>query len=154
MKATTTHGLTFDLCVTEDQLPDALRLVQLCPETQFVLDHCGKPAIRANDMTAWSANLAALAECANVACKVSGLLTEANEDQRSIDALRPYLDHVHACFGADRLLFGSDWPVLTLAGGTASWRSIADQFTAAWADEERDAFYAGNAMRIYGLEVT
>ena len=154
VKATATHGLTFDLCVTEEQLPDALRLVQQCPDTQFVLDHCGKPAIRANAMHEWATNVAALATCANVVCKVSGLLTEANDTQRTLDVLRPYLDHVLGCFGAGRLLYGSDWPVLTLAGGTASWRGIVDEFTAAWADEDRDGFYAGNAVRTYGLEIS
>ena len=154
VKATAEHGLTFDLCVTEDQLSDALRLVEQCPDTQFVLDHCGKPAIRENAMDGWATNVAALATCANVVCKVSGLLTEANDTQRTLDVLRPYLDHVLGCFGVERLLYGSDWPVLTLAGGTASWRSIVDEFTAAWADEERDGFYAGNAIRTYGLEIS
>ena len=154
VKATAAHGLTFDLCVTEGQLPDAMRLVQQCPDTQFVLDHCGKPAVRENAMDEWATNLTALAACANVVCKVSGLLTEASDTQRTLEALRPYLDHVLDCFGADRLLYGSDWPVLTLAGGTASWRGIVDEFTAAWADGERDGFYAGNAMRTYGLEIS
>lgn len=147
-------GLTFDLCITEDQLPDATQLVQRCPETRFVLDHCGKPAIRADDMEEWVAGIAELAESASVVCKVSGLLTEAREEQRTIGALRPYLDHVHACFGGGRMLYGSDWPVLTLAGGTASWRGIVDEFTASWVDADRDDFYAGNAVRTYGLEVT
>ena len=148
------HGLTFDVCVTEDLLPDAIRLVQLCPDVRFVLDHCGKPAIRANAMADWMSNIAELAACSNVVCKLSGLLTEASDGQRTLDALRPYLDHVHAAFGVERLLYGSDWPVLTLAGGTGSWRAIVDEFTAAWADEERDAFYAGNAMRTYGLKIS
>ena len=147
-------GLTFDLCITEDQLPDATQLVQRCPETRFVLDHCGKPAIRAEDMEEWVADIASLAECANVVCKVSGLLTEAREEQRTIGALRPYLDHVHACFGGGRMLYGSDWPVLALAGATASWRGIVDEFTASWVDADRDDFYAGNAVRTYGLEVS
>lgn len=154
VKATAASGFTFDLCITEDQLPDVAALVELCPEAQFVLDHCGKPAIRSDDMEEWVADIALLAESANVACKVSGLLTEAREDQRSLDALRPYLDHVHACFGTRRMLYGSDWPVLTIAGGTAAWRSIVDEFTAAWLDEQRDDFYAANATRIYGLEET
>ena len=154
VKAAAARGFTFDLCVTEDQLPDVAALVQLCPEVQFVLDHCGKPAIRDDDMEEWVADIALVAECSNVACKVSGLLTEAREEQRSLDALRPYLDHVHACFGNERMLYGSDWPVLTLAGGTAAWRGIVDEFTAAWSDRKRDDFYAANATRIYRLEVS
>ncbi len=154
VQAAAERGLTFDLCITEDQLPDAIRLVQLCPDAQFILDHCGKPAIRANAIRDWTTGIVALGECANVACKVSGLLTEASEAQRTFHGLRPYLEQVREAFGIDRLLYGSDWPVLTLAGGTAAWRAIVDEFTAAWDDTERDGFYAGNAMRIYGLEGT
>jgi L-fuconolactonase len=154
VQAAAERDLTFDLCITEDQLADVIQLVQRCPNTMFVLDHCGKPAIRTNEMDEWTANLDSLSTCANVVCKVSGLLTEASEEQRTIEALRPWLDEVHACFGVERLLYGSDWPVLTLAGGTGSWRGIVDEFTAAWSDEERDGFYAGNAVRTYGLEVS
>ena len=154
VKAAAEHGFVFDLCITFDQLPDVVRLVELCPETTFVLDHCGKPAIRANAIDEWASNIALLAAHANVVCKVSGLLTEAAEEQRFIESLRPYLDQVHGCFGVERLLYGSDWPVLTLAGGTAAWRGIVDEFTAAWPDGERDSFYAGNAMRTYGLEIS
>lgn len=153
VKAATRHGFTFDLCITADQLPDAIRLVQRCPDTRFVLDHCGKPAIRAGAMEPWAANIAALAACENVVCKVSGLLTEAAHEQRTIGALRPYLDHVQASFGVERLLYGSDWPMLTSAGGTTLWRDIANEFTAGWSDRERDGFYAANAIRTYGLEV-
>ena len=154
VKAVGERGFPFDLCVTEDQLPDVIQLVQRCPDTTFVLDHCGKPAIRSNEIDEWTANIDSLATCANVVCKVSGLLTEAREEQRVIEALRPWLDEVHACFGAERLLYGSDWPVVTLAGGRGFWRGIVDEFTAAWSDEARDGFYAGNAVRIYGLEVS
>ena len=144
---------TFDLCITADQLPDVTRLVRDCPDTQFILDHCGKPAIRADRLDEWATDLACLAECANVACKMSGLLTESRPDQCNLEALRPYLEHAHHRFGVERLLYGSDWPVLTVAGTTASWRGIVDSFTASWSEEDRDAFYATNAMRIYGLEV-
>ena len=146
------HGFTFDLCITAGQLPDATRLVRMCPDTQFILDHCGKPAIRAERLDQWATDLACLAECANVACKVSGLLTESRPDQCSLEALRPYLEQAHHRFGADRLLYGSDWPVLTRAGSTGSWRGIVDAFTASWSDAHRDAFYAGNATRLYGLK--
>ena len=145
------RGLTFDLCVTADQLPDATQLALRCPDTRFVLDHCGKPSIRTDALDEWASDLEDLARCANVVCKVSGLLTEARADQQSLEALRPYLEHAHLCFGGDRLLFGSDWPMLTLAGSTASWRGVAEAFTASWDDDDRDAFYAGNAIRIYGL---
>ncbi|CAN5434609.1 amidohydrolase family protein [soil metagenome] len=146
-------GLTFDLCITADQLSEGTQLVRSCPGTQFVLDHCGKPAIRDDALDKWAADLACLAECSNVACKMSGLLTEARPDQWTGEALRPYMESARREFGARRLLYGSDWPVVNLAGSVAVWRGIVDALTAPWPDEDRDAFYAGNAMRIYGLEV-
>lgn len=145
------RGFTFDLCITADQLPDATQLVALCPGTRFILDHCGKPSIRSDALEPWATDLLKLAHCSNVSCKVSGLLTEARADQQSLEALCPYLEHTHRCFGADRLMFGSDWPVLNLAGSTASWRGVVDAFTASWDDDDREAFFAGNAIRAYGL---
>ncbi len=145
------RGFTFDLCITADQLPDATQLALLCPDTRFILDHCGKPAIRADALDVWASDLEDLARCANVVCKVSGLLTEARADQQNLEALRPYLKHAHLSFGVERLLFGSDWPVVTLAGSTASWRGVVDAFTASWDDDDRYAFFAGNATRTYGL---
>ena len=145
------RGFTFDLCITAEQLPDATQLVRLCPSTHFILDHCGKPAIRDDELNEWATSLAHLAQCDSVVCKLSGLLTEARADQQNLEALRPYLEHAHASFGGDRLLFGSDWPVVTLRGSMASWRGVVDAFTESWADDDRDALYAGNAIRTYGL---
>ncbi|MDQ2666268.1 MAG: amidohydrolase family protein [Gemmatimonadota bacterium] len=145
------RGFTFDLCITAEQLPDATQLALLCPEVQFILDHCGKPAIRDDSLEAWALGLFQLAQCPNVVCKVSGLLTEARADQQSLEALRPYLEEAHISFGVERLLFGSDWPVVTLAGSMDSWRGVVDAFTESWSGEDRDAFYAGNAIRTYGL---
>ena len=86
-----------------------------------------------------------------VSCKLSGLLTEARPDQRNADALRSYIEHAHTCFGAERLLYGSDWPVCTVAGGETVWRDIVDDLTAAWSPSHRQALYSDNAIRLYGL---
>lgn len=145
--------LPFDLCATADQLQDVEDLVSQCPGTEFVLDHCGKPSIRDEAFAPWSEDLARLAMHPNVSCKLSGLLTEAHADQRDEMTLLPYARHAYSCFGASRLLFGSDWPVLTIAGNTAQWRTFTDRFTAAWTPDHRHLFYAGNAIRIYGLDV-
>jgi L-fuconolactonase len=144
------RGLAFDLCVTHDQLVEAEQLVRLAPNTRFVLDHCGKPAIRERRLDPWRADLARLAAHPNVWCKLSGVLTEAGPGWREED-LRPYVAHVVECFGRDRLLYGSDWPVLTLAGGLADWYAFADRLTAGWRAEERQRFFAGTAERVYGL---
>jgi L-fuconolactonase len=145
-------GFTFDLCITADQLGDAIELVRRCPDARFVLDHCAKPAIRDDTFSSWAAGVERLASSDRVSCKLSGLLTEARPDQRSVAALRPYVEHVHACFGAGRLLYGSDWPICTLAGGEPLWRDIVAQFAAGWSSDERRAFYGDNAIRLYGLE--
>jgi L-fuconolactonase len=140
---------TFDLCTTHDQLADAIALVEQCPDTQFVLDHCGKPAIRTATRDPWRQELARLAAHENVCCKISGLLTEADLAHWKVDDLFPYAMHAVECFGIDRVLYGSDWPVLTLAGDYGSWFDFTARFTSSWSDHERRRFYAENAARVY-----
>lgn len=147
----TALGFTFDVCITADQLDDAIELVRRCPDTQFILDHCAKPAIRDEAFAPWAAGIEYLAAFETVSCKLSGLLSEARPEQRNADALCPYVDHVRDCFGPTRLLFGSDWPVCTLAGGDALWRTIVGELTADWSPIDRRAMYADNATRLYGM---
>jgi len=145
------HGFTFDLCITADQLDDVIELVRRCPDTRFVLDHCAKPAVRDNAFSSWAQLLERLASYERVSCKLSGLLSEARPDQRNAETLRPYVEHAHICFGVERLLYGSDWPVCTIAGGETVWRDIVDDLTAAWSPSDRQALYSDNAIRLYGL---
>lgn len=144
------RGLTFDLCATHDQLRDVVELVRLCPDTRFVLDHCGKPAIRDRLLDPWRADIADLAECANVWCKISGLVTEASPTDWRESDLVPYASHVVERFGTERVMYGSDWPVLTLAANYAAWFGFTEWLTKGWSDAERRAFYRGNALRAYG----
>ena len=144
------RGLTFDLCATHDQLRDVFELVRECPNTRFVLDHCGKPAIRDRLLDPWRADLARLADCVNVWCKVSGLLTEAARGWQDADVL-PYASHVIEHFGPERVIYGSDWPVLTLAGGYTDWFGFAERLTAGWSDAERRGFFCDNARRAYAI---
>jgi L-fuconolactonase len=146
-------GRPFDLCITADQLDEAIELVRRCPDTTFVLDHCAKPPIRDDAYDAWARDLERLASYDRVSCKISGLLTEAREDQRSVDALARWIERARDCFGASRLLYGSDWPVSTLGGGAGRWRSIVDAVAASWPGGERRALFADNASRIYGLSI-
>jgi len=143
----------FDLCITANQLAEVVALVERCPGTTFVLDHCGKPAIRDEEFDIWAAQLERLASNERVSCKISGLLTEAREDQRNARSLAPWVEHARACFGASRLLYGSDWPVSTLGGGVGCWRTIVDEITASWPDAERRGLFAENATHVYGLAV-
>lgn len=143
------RGWTFDLCITHDQLGDAIALVERCPDTQFVLDHCAKPAIRTAAREPWQHDLARLAAHANVCCKISGLLTEADLGHWREEDLFPYAAHTIACFGIDRVLYGSDWPVLTLAGDYKRWFHFIAHLTEAWSKDERRRFYSENAARVY-----
>jgi L-fuconolactonase len=145
------RGYPFDLCATADQLGDVAALVERCPETQLVLDHCGKPDIRNDAFSDWARALERIACFANVSCKLSGLLTEARADQHDVRSLWPYVEHAIACFGAPRLLYGSDWPVVTLAGDLALWRSLVEQFTSHWPAADRQLLFADNAVRLYRL---
>lgn len=144
-------GLTFDICITAGQLAEATDLVGQCPGTMFVLDHCGKPDIAAGDYEPWAAGLRHLADYHNVACKLSGLLSEARPEQRSADGLGRFVRHAMDCFGTDRLLYGSDWPVVTTAGGEPLWRALVHELTSDWSGAARQAFFSGNAERTYGL---
>ncbi|HEY8485689.1 MAG TPA: amidohydrolase [Longimicrobiales bacterium] len=145
------RGFTFDLCVTHDQLPEVVRLVELCPDTRFVLDHCGKPAIRQGLLEPWKGEIARLAARGHVWCKLSGLLTEADVERWREEDLVPYAEHVVEQFGIDRVLYGSDWPVLTLAGQYADWYGFTRRLTAGWSESERRRFYYENAVHFYGL---
>jgi L-fuconolactonase len=142
---------SFDLCATHDQLGEVVELVTQCPETHFVLDHCGKPAIRDAALEPWKTHIRALAERQNVSCKLSGLLTEAAPHCTDRD-LMPYAEHVVECFGAARVMYGSDWPVLTLAGDYSRWLEFTRMLTSSWTPDEQRAFYSGNATRFYALQ--
>jgi L-fuconolactonase len=147
------RGLTFDICITAGQLDDVERLVALCPDVSFILDHAGKPAIRDDASASWADGIRRLARHDNVACKLSGLFTEARADQRTDEVVGPYAQHALRCFGITRMLYGSDWPVVTLGGGLEAWRALTDRFTASWSVADRQAFYADNAIRLYGLRL-
>lgn len=153
VQAVGASGRPFDLCITAGQLDEATELVARCPETAFVLDHCGKPAIRADEYDAWARGLERLASHDRVACKISGLLTEAREDQRSAESLARWIAHARDCFGKSRVMYGSDWPVSTLGGGASRWRGIVDAVTASWPEAERQALFADNASRVYSLNL-
>ncbi len=153
-------GLRFDALVKPRQLAALRRFVQDRPELPVVIDHAAKPplAARWNDesMRAWRRDMAAFAQAPQVACKLSGLLTEmAAADRasraRAVEILRPVVDALLGWFGPARLMWGSDWPVLTLAGGYDDWVAIADELLAPLAVGERAQVLHGTARRFYGL---
>jgi len=142
------NGLVFDALVLPRHLPRLLRVVDDHPELQFVLDHCAKPRLATGELAIWQGDIASLAERPNIVCKLSGLATEAVPDWQIAD-LRKAVDHVIACFGPHRLLWGSDWPVVNLAGGYEKWFGAAKTMLAGLSADENAAIFGGNAARIY-----
>jgi L-fuconolactonase len=148
------RGWTFDLCVKHSQLPACIALVRACPGTMFVLDHAGKPDIRRGLLEPWRAHIAELARLPNIVCKLSGLVTEADPATWTSDALRPYVEHLLSCFGVERLLFGSDWPVVNLAASYRRWLETVLELLAPLSADERAAVFSQNARRTYHLNVS
>ncbi len=144
-------GLTFDLCCRPHQLPAVVELVRRCPATTFILDHAGKPDLKSGNLAGWRRDLSELARCPRVACKLSGLATEADHARWQPEDLRPVFDHLLTEFGADRLVFGSDWPVLKLASSYGRWLEVVRQFTRTRPASDQDAIFRGNAVRLYQL---
>ena len=151
VRAAGKRGFSFDLCITHDQLGEAIELVRQCPATRFILDHCAKPSIREGLLDPWRRQLAELAKFDNVVCKLSGLLTEADPESWAARQLLPYAQHVIDTFGPDRLLYGSDWPVMTLAGTYCDWLKFARALTEGWSESEQQRFFHSNAVEAYGL---
>lgn len=146
-------GLTFDALVRPHHLPALMRLVDRYPDVPVVIDHGGKPDIAGDGFQPWADDMRALAERPQVMCKLSGLLTEAGA--RTADAnLRPYIDHLLDGFGPGRLMWGSDWPVLDLAGDYDGWINQAQRLLQGLSLDERAQVFGRTAARFYGIGAT
>jgi L-fucono-1,5-lactonase len=145
--------LVYDLLVRERELPAARVVAERLPELTLVVDHLAKPRIREGVIEPWAGDLAALARHPNVACKVSGLVTEADWTAWTPAQLVPYVAHATEVFGPERLLFGSDWPVCLLAAGYAEVVAAATEALdrAGLGPAEREAVFGANAHRLYHL---
>jgi predicted TIM-barrel fold metal-dependent hydrolase len=144
------YGLTFDLCVLARQLPVALMLAKACPQTQFVLDHCGVPDVAGKALDPWRADIAALAALPNVACKISGVVAYAGDGWMTGD-LKPFVEHCIAAFGWDRVVWGSDWPVCTLTADLKRWVTATHDLLSGASEDEKTKLLSRNAGRIYRL---
>jgi L-fuconolactonase len=150
LRAVAAAGLRYDLLVVPHQLPAAVRLARGLPELPLVLDHGAKPPIAGGGWEPWSSDLAALAACEHVHCKLSGLVTEASWDGWR-DQVGPYAARLLEAFGPDRLMFGSDWPVCTVAASYAEVLELAQAAIAGLSEGERAAVLGGTARRFYGI---
>ena len=145
------HNLTYDLLLYPKHLRVAIDVVKRFPDQPFVLDHIAKPFIKDGILEPWASEIRELATYENVWCKVSGMVTEAAWGAWTRDDYAPYLDVVFDCFGIDRLMFGSDWPVCTLSGSYAEVVGIMRDYINKLSDEEKDKVMGANASAFYGL---
>jgi L-fuconolactonase len=145
-------GLTYDILIYPRQLPAAIELVARFPDQPFVLDHIAKPPIRTGAPSLWAKDVNEIAKCENVYCKLSGLITESDWQHWSASDFIPYLDVVFSAFGADRLMFGSDWPVCLLAGSYAQVVQLIRNYTESLSDGQKAGIWGLNALRFYGLQ--
>jgi predicted TIM-barrel fold metal-dependent hydrolase len=143
-------GLPFDLCVLPRQLPKAMALVDLAPDVQFVLDHCGVPDIAGGAEHPWREHVSEIARRPNVVAKISGVVAYAGEDW-TVETLRPWVEHTIGAFGWDRVVWGSDWPVCTLGGGLSTWIAATHALIAGASAEEKAKLLSGNARRLWDL---
>lgn len=157
-------GLSFDICIRPGELPDAATLAERCPDTRFILDHCGNadPVAFADanhrsrqpqhDADDWRRAIDALGECENVVCKISGIVARVNPDKWSADDLSPIVHHCRDAFGEDRLMFASDWPVCTGGAPLAEWIAALKTIVADWPPTQQTKLFYDNAALFYALE--
>lgn len=145
------YGLSFDLCIKHWQLPPVIDLVRSCPDTVFILDHLGKPDIKQHLLDPWQTHMRTLGELPNVACKISGMVTEADHARWRPEDLEPFIDVAVGSFGEERILFGSDWPVALLASSYRRWYETLQTLTADLPAPARQKLWAENAQRFYRM---
>ncbi len=151
VRAVAEHGLVYDLLIDHRQLATVPAFLDAVGTGRFVLDHGAKPAIAAGGWQPWADSIAAVAACPAVACKVSGLVTEADHAAWQPADIERYLDHLFALFGPDRLLWGSDWPVCLLAADYGAVFDLVADYVARHCPDAEDAVFSGNALRFYGI---
>jgi L-fuconolactonase len=146
------YGLTYDILVYARQLPAAVTFARAFPRQRFVLDHLGKPDIRASEYREWRRHFGELAELPNVCCKLSGLVTEADWDSWTPAQVRPYIDAALESFGPSRLMIGSDWPVCLVAASYARVIGLVRDALGEYSIDEQKQILGGTATDFFRLK--
>lgn len=146
------RGKVFDLCFRAKQLLIAIDLAKACDNTEMVLNHCGVPDIAGGGLDPWREYISKISELPNVNCKLSGVLAYCALGNATLEAINPYVEHVFDKFGSDRIVWGSDWPVVNLANGLPDWLEVTQKIFSALSKDERTAIGSGNAKRIYKMK--
>lgn len=145
------YNYTYDLLLYHTQLKQALEFVQRFPQQKFVIDHCAKPGIKNKEIGDWKMYMKEMAAMPNVYCKLSGLITETNWNKWVATDFYPYLDAVFDVFGTNRLMFGSDWPVMLLSGNYRQWKNLLEKYMQDFSATDKEKIFALNAIRFYNL---
>lgn len=151
VRALKPFNYTYDILIYHHQLKPAVDFVAAFPDMKLVIDHCAKPDIRHKQIDEWKVLIKEIAQAPNVYCKLSGLFTEAAWKEWSAGDFYPYLDVVFDAFGTDRLMFGSDWPVMLLSGIYVQWKSLLDKYMEHFPEEEKEKVFGLNATQFYNL---
>lgn len=146
------RGLSFDLCLRPTDLGDGLKLAQACPNTRFILDHCGNGPVFAKDRTQWQKGMAALAGRKNVVCKVSGIVAQCRPGKWTANDLAPVINHTLEVFGPERVMFAGDWPVCTLGATYRQWVDALKQIVRQRPMAQQRRLFHDNAVAYYGLK--
>lgn len=152
IRALQPYGYTYDVLIYHHQLKDALEFVAAFPEQTMIVDHCAKPNVRENKIDEWKRLMMEMGKHPHVSCKLSGLFTEARWRHWKPADFYPYIDAVFEAFGPDRVLYGSDWPVILLSGIYVQWTSLVKKYMENFSEEDREKVMGGNAIRVYKLE--
>ena len=146
-------GKTFDLCFLPSQLRVAKELAQECDNTSLILNHCGVPTIANNELDPWRQDMENLSKIPNVTCKLSGLMAYCAPGTSSYETIEPYVDHVLECFGPNRLVWGSDWPVVNLGKGLPEWIAVTRKILDKLSPDEAEAIANVTAQKIYKVKL-
>ena len=146
-------GLSFDICIRPGELPDAAKLIDRCPGTRFILDHCGNAQVHhaPKDREQWKRDMGEVAKRKNVVCKVSGFVASSGKGKWTTDDLAPVINHTIESFGWDRVMFGGDWPVVTLAATYKEWITALREVVKDRSEAEQKKLFHDNAVKQYGL---
>jgi predicted TIM-barrel fold metal-dependent hydrolase len=144
-------GLSYDLCIRPAELPDMAKLVDACPDTRFILDHCGNPSLTMKDLAPWKKDLTDIAKRRNLVCKVSGFIATAKPGQWKPADIAPIVNHVLDTFGPDRVMFGGDWPVCTMGATLKEWVEGLKAVVSNRPAEQQRKLFHDNAVKFYGL---
>ena len=146
-------GKTFDICFLPGQLLVACELAKACENTKLILNHCGVPDIAGNGLDPWRQDIKALAQIPNVICKLSGLMAYCAPGTSSLETIEPYVDHALNCFGPNRMVWGSDWPVVNLAKGLPEWIAVTRKILGKLSADEASSIAYGTAQIVYKVKI-